>query len=586
MMRLLFAFVLVLTFQAGDTPPPPPFDPAQIFVDGITPEHIVFNPYEGMCHNFSVHSDPDTRTLYVCDAPGGQWQPFPFPDGLDDFKCDERRSDGTWHLFDLCTSSHFYHNGLEGDWIFDSTTGTFTPPERICGDTLKALPGEGEWIYTDDERSALCFTEDGRLHELSPQEFRWGMLTTSPDNQYVVVIESGITPEGENVFRTQALGVYSYHLESAALTFLGQLEAYRRSNPQWGFEEWVSDTRGTLHLGDQNYAYLGYDYYAFDVTQPDSLKSAFMAWNETLSFYPQGRLYMTLWSQDYYGFQTGSALGEPTPCFLTVYDADGVHQENVGDECPMIALDYYTNVLWLRGSSGKRYFYLAKNDGKETTNLYAYNLAERTNTHLFTSEISAILGTSPDERYIVLTLGERHPEYCRQCDIYSGIGLAILDLTQNAIVYYADNAGIFGQEQIVWLDNRTFVYRTNATGYGFVSNEEGEITPVRIPGYIRRVELSEGVQYREITDTAVVEIGEFDAEYTQPRNELTLTKRGLLDLRNMNFTPILRDTLPDGLTARLNWRDDETIHILVYRGNDMGDGWTYRLKLADVLSQP
>lgn len=96
MMRLLFAFVLVLTFQAGDTPTPPPFDPAQIFVDGINPEYIVLKPYEGMCHNFSVHADPDTRTLYVCDEPGGQWQRFPFPDGAEDFPCDERRSDGTW----------------------------------------------------------------------------------------------------------------------------------------------------------------------------------------------------------------------------------------------------------------------------------------------------------------------------------------------------------------------------------------------------------------------------------------------------------------------------------------------------------
>lgn len=583
-MRLLFAFVLALTFQAGDTPPPPPFDPAQIFVDGITPEHINHNPYEGVCRNFSVHADPDTRTLHVCDAPGSQWQPFPFPDGMDDFKCNERRSDGTWHLFDLCTSSHFYHNGLEGDWIFDPLTGTYSQPEIICGDTLRALPGEGRWIYTNDD-TALCFTEDGRIHELPPQEFEWGTATTSPDKQYVVVIESGIAPDGENIFRTQALGVYSYHLESGMLTSLGELEVHRLLNPQWGFDEWVSDRRGTLHLGDQNYDYMGYTFYTFDVTQPQSLKPAFRAWNETLMFYPQGRMYIILWSQDYDAFQTGSALGEPAPCILTVYDADGVHQESVGDECPIIALDYYTNVLGIRGANGHRYFYLVKKDGEETTHLYAYNLAERTNTRLFTSEISGILGTSPDERYVILTLGERQGESCSRCDVYSGIGLAILDLTQNAIVYYADNAGIFGQEQIIWLDNRTFVYQTYGTGYGFVTDEQGEITPVRIPGYIRRVELGENGQYREYTDTAVVERGEFNAEYTYPRNEFWLTKRGLLDLRSMAFMPILRETLPDGFSARLNWRDDETILIHVSRGNDLNTEWTYQLALADVLGR-
>lgn len=118
-----------------------------------------------------------------------------------------------------------------------------------------------------------------------------------------------------------------------------------------------------------------------------------------------------------------------------------------------------------------------------------------------------------------------------------------------------------------------------------MSNAEGELTPVRIPGYVRRVELGEDGQYREYTDTAVVERGEFDAEYTQPRNELALTKRGLLDLRNMIFTPILRETLPDGLRARLNWRDDETIFIRVNRGNDLNEEWTYQLKLADILGQ-
>lgn len=82
----------------------------------------------------------------------------------------------------------------------------------------------------------------------------------------------------------------------------------------------------------------------------------------------------------------------------------------MGDQCPMFSRSDLLNELGVLATGGQRYFYLVSNTDEPVTHLYVYNLAERTNTRLFTSEINTILGTSPDERYIVLTLGERLAE--------------------------------------------------------------------------------------------------------------------------------------------------------------------------------
>jgi hypothetical protein len=477
-LSLLF---MPLASRAQDAAPWPP-DPKAIFADGveIVSADIITRP--PMPENTRPVADEESRIVKVYDQDTGIWREYPYPDQVTVLSKTIRvRSDGSVVFNEY--SGYSLPTYRPAMWILNPTTGEFSRAEVVCGTTARALPNEGEWIllFDPDSGTHLCFTETGEQSPPLPPDVGWetfspsATLSLSPDKKWLALL--GYMAGTSNTSDYSV--IYSYEIATKRLNYLGKTDYGEYTF----FEDWVSNTRGTLSNGPPQES-LSKDYFTFDVTEPNSLKLVVRGW--MYDFYDNPPRYEYVTTKAFLEWKTGSEVFGHTHCQFTLYDSAGVHDYDLGYDCS------YARVI--RGKDGYFYVRIDSNPSAVSTLVYL-DIRTGSMTDLFTGEIEGIESVSPDGRYIAMVMDtsgqidvvDYYPEYQDWTGIPNA-NLAVWDTANRQFVYQVSSLA-----DTYWLKQAVFVIN-NEAGSGQIVNL-GSSKPISIPFTFGSVDLSPDQQH-------------------------------------------------------------------------------------------
>lgn len=568
---VIFLPVLILlavspVFAQTPTPAPWPPNPEQIFADGVVWEEVI-RPAASP----APEVDNDARIIRVYDETQASWQEFPFPDDFDHVDYVDRQPDGQLRMKSY---KHFYYVTLslpepepdpEELRILDLSTGIYTRPASVCnGRIFKADPGNGRWVVAvfDDGgegHAILCHSETGEMRDVLPDDYvRW-RVATSPDNSWLVLVGYS-----SSAFPVE-FHILAYDLHHDTFQTLGSIDIMT-SESMPGVCGWLSDTQGVLcAAGDHNWQ-AGL-FYTFDVTQAESLSLASHAWGETLYTVTNPTRYVTLNSTEYSNKVTWS-LGPHRPCTLTVIDAAGVRQHELGYDCVLFTPDNdfycdYTPGIW----AGDTLYYLTTaSDDAPISDLRSFNLVSETgNEALFTGEIEAILNVSPDQRYIVLLIddnGALDRDVDRCSDQWrGGWQVAIFDQDTGTIIYRSEPIGVYLPTQVVWLDEHTIFVSAADDFTAITVTLEGDTIFLTSPSSMRRIVINrDDTLDIQITTRFALDLRDYRVA---PNNRYVFSDNTLFDMIAFEPVLVLRDDIPADYEISSRWTDDSRLRVTV-----------------------
>ncbi|MEQ8676747.1 MAG: hypothetical protein RLP44_06430 [Aggregatilineales bacterium] len=395
---LIFLSLIILCItpiRAQDTLPPnfPP-DPADLFdprLQVVDVELIPPMPF----------ADMDTQQIRVFDALAGDWHSFPFPADFTD-----RPSIKAWEQ-----NTYLIYSVNIGAWVLDAENGTYQEMQMVCGGHAPTLIGDGEWfpmivwndISTGDiDTMRLCFTETDELTEPLPTDIDWfyccGALSVNTTGEWLILTATA----GEVTVETQTYGptwyvYYGYEIKTGNLHRIGELPTRLEfSFPPGVSSGWVDDTHGILYdfAGGESSPD---DFYAFNVTQPDSLQLFMHGWLlwSSWEYIDYNQSYQTLETSAQVQYITGSRITDHQPCILYIYDTYGIREFELGYDC-LAAHFFYAD--------GAYYTIQADTNQSETSTLLRVDSLTGEITELFMGEIEGFLQLSPDGRYATLMM--------------------------------------------------------------------------------------------------------------------------------------------------------------------------------------
>jgi hypothetical protein len=533
---------------------------------------VRYKPYEEIpyipANNHLSDIDWQAKIILIRDTVDAPWQEFPFPAEIDTILCVKKRPDDTWLVQSGYCDTPISYLSDSDQRILHPDTGIYTAPEPICGHKIKAQPGEGYWVYTEDPETgkvSLCFTETGELRTNLP-EGNFVYERTSRSSRVISSID--ISPDGKYLLlhlfpetdRQPVLQIYSYELATSKLRFLGEIQLDDFNPQDVRLSSWLDNTHGVL----MNYAYRSQDYYGFDLTQADSLEFALQGFNassSTLYYDESARRYESILSYYQVSAEYGS-LGDPFPCTLYTYDVNGPAKYELADHCLPLPVhngydDQYTNAYRI----GNRYYFLAVFDSDETISQLGYfELTTMTfGQPWFRGEIESIGSISPDGQYVLVEVGSDlqldNFRYCCQ-DRKPGISMMVYDTKvdpdsgQDGTVYVTGPAAHVSSR---WLDNQTLLFNIETSplyvensGFGASQN-----------GY-------ELLKINDNDSTTVIGVDRstvFDETYSEnisPDGTYMLFQQGVLNPQTFEYTPIIREN-PPNYQYQVSWEAGDMI---------------------------
>jgi hypothetical protein len=263
--RLLVLGVFVLltfgeAFAQGE--PPQPINPKTIFAPSVE----VVQTLPVFTYNNS------TKVIWYFDPLKMEWTWYSYPADLDKIQDYKHQSNGTYLL------SNEYYKGIAGAiwenvWVFDPKDGSIKKAESICN-LVKALPGEGQWLFTqfsEDGQYRLCNNETGEQSKPLPEEmqtkiqkvctyfldFSRGLPSTSPDGQWVVFNTCEKT--------LPHFAIYSYNTKSQKINNLGAENQSYLELTKWADNQHILIRDGDVSTSGNHSIYIA------DVTMSQSL---------------------------------------------------------------------------------------------------------------------------------------------------------------------------------------------------------------------------------------------------------------------------------------------------------------------------
>jgi hypothetical protein len=316
-------------------------------------------------------------------------------------------------------------------------------------------------------------------------------------------------------------------------------------------QQWISDTRAIFYRGFMP-EWGEKDYYAFDVTQENSMVS-FTGWAR---YQENPTRYEYL--QTYYELTHRSdAPGYPW-CEIMVYNPLTMTAQTY-----TLAHDCFGRVMW----DGRRYFYASyTSDNSDGLTLYSLDIETGETTAWVTrSDLMALDSLSPDGRYVVMMLndGQRaniegpYPPYVELDPfIYEGpftSYFAIFDTFEGRWVYETDN----WQGSIAdWIDSNTFLW------FGWETPSTAHIF--------------------QIDDTGVTEIGQINNVVAQisplspdrhflliwNENESARNSLNAFDVQNQRELSLVYWPDPEHYYVALNWAGEHNVTLTIYQSID------------------
>jgi hypothetical protein len=507
-------------------------------------------------HGRSLVIDHDAGKYFIYDE--GQYvesyefpEVLPLPGRVRDTPC--RRTDGLIYI----TRSTSGDEAVFYPWFINEADGSIQDPERICGDHLRDLPGEGQWVTVravDQMKpdKTLCFTENGQLSIPVPIDYEYfHALGTSPDDQWAILSGSG---------STTCDPLYSFEVATGQLIpLLVRGRTYTIGN-FCSVLEWVSNEQFILYSRYQSsptikVLRLG------NVTSPNSLEAIMNAdflgsydeyipeRYESLIAYPTGETENVGWSCEFRRFNRTTVQLETYP----LNDLCGWTMPSPGDD-------------------DVRYFRVAGQNPKLPSVLAMYNFETGERADLYTGEIEDIVGVSPDGRYVILLLDDNgridfipfgDPEFD-----YTPIGntsLAVYDVVSRKIAYQFNTEGFYYLTQfreelkIDWLSDDSFMISFPNMGLGGGPPHGGN-------KYVRFVWIAEG---RHIRPNASVDYGlspDKNLFYSiiQGTDEYPFADRQRIEVIALDTGNVRNIEAHEGAYETLvNWVDDQTLIVTV-----------------------
>ncbi len=562
---LIVVLLMPAALQAQGPPPVWPPDPADIFAEGVS-----WTVYEEEPDPIPpVSADNDTHVIRVYNTADDTWTTYPYPDNVSLAYDARLLPDG---MIRLRLNREPWERPFPGDVILlNPDTGVYSEPPTVCEGNVLQVPAEaGEWMIPpydwDDETPVICHSHTGELLSILPEGFYdWGVFP-SPDDTQLVLIGKEYVENGRQ-FR-----VWAYTLESGQRIELGILgNGYLDG---WASVcDWFSDTQGLLSTGDSFRDWPGGSYYAFDVTQPDSVTRIARGWyGRTLEVTDLPRL-VALYSYEYAVAMFGSRPPEHYPCTLTVHDTRWSATHEVGYECLPIVTDFLLQQLYYKQGS-TIYFLTIDEENAAESNLYILDTNNPVPNfgRIFTAEIESILSVSPDGRYVVLLLGTDGVIDIRRIMATgerSDVQLLVLDVQHMDFVYLADTFAPYFEGAVTWLDDRTVVINTR--GGRTRLQVDDDYIPVWIPPTVRRITFGEegGYQAATISLDDTSPRAWLDVMSHSPNERYWLLRdQRLFDVMTFETLPVLRDGVANIYTIYMHWNDDDTLRVTVSMPDD------------------
>ncbi len=194
-----------------------------------------------------------TKVLWYFDPLKMDWTYYSYPADLDKIQDYKQRSNSTFLL-----SNEFY-KGIAGAiwenvWVFDPKEGSIKRTESVCN-LVKALPGEGQWLFTqlpEDGQYRLCNNETGEQSKPLPEEIQSKIQRVCADSPYYSHGLPSISPDGKwIVFNTcnQSIfppySIYAYNITSGKINQLGS-----DRGDYLELTTWLSNSHILIRAGD------------------------------------------------------------------------------------------------------------------------------------------------------------------------------------------------------------------------------------------------------------------------------------------------------------------------------------------------
>lgn len=444
-------------------------------------------------------------------------------------------------------------------------SGAYTYALKVCEDHIfKALSGAGRWVVvaleawqwgqgnSEDmsEHAFICHLETGEMRDIVPPGYDFWASSCSPDNEWLVLAGDR---SGERKY-----DIFAYHPPDDRWVSLGSLD-----DESLGFGEWVSAHQGILAAGSlYAHDWEASHYYAFDVTQPNSLTPAFYAWRDDHYFGETPARYVSIMSEKYSTSMAGGSGPDHSPCQLVVYDAEGIRRHDLAYECLPMAIDESRYSPFFR--HGNTLYYLATASKDATVSeLRVFDLDHETGSvQLFTGEIESILSVSPDQRYIVLLMDDNGMldtpfETC--CKERGGWQTAIFDQKWGAVVYRSEPIGVYLPGQVAWMDAHTVLIGAVQELAATRVSEENDYIYEVIPPSIRRITFDETYGTDITITTHFGLLTRFPAIFPlqmSPDRHAVIVETAVIDPLTFEKLPILRDDIPESYRVSLRWAED------------------------------
>jgi hypothetical protein len=456
---------------------------------------------------------------------------------------------------------------------------TYDPdPPMVCnGAALQPVPGEGRWVVAyqgnHDRPGYLCNTEtEEEHHGLPPDEqgyLDWGVYPT---------------PDTTKLLLRLGFEIFVYDLEDESYIKLGDAVVYSYSDIN--FCRWITDTQGVLCSQERDgNSHYPEEYFVFDITKLDSVTPAFLGW-DTDTFYEENlNRYVSIYSNIYRRPISGDAgPREHIPCHVTVYDAQGLRQKELGYNCLPVFDEYSATPFYRYGNY--LYYIVVDEDETKPTSLYRYSIVDETITEISHLEVKNIIGISPDEQYIVVITDtdlDRQPISEGASEYYFGAEswqVAIIEIETGYIMYKTDDLGVYMPDQLIWADDTTLLLDAL-----WSSSENGSESGYVFPS-IWRIELPEKDDPVGTVKVLTMPISESGLRLLSPNAVYGSIEYGnLIDLRTFDLIPLLQNVPLPFQNSRppyeldFEWESDHSLLIEVSPRDDDQPSITYRVIL-------
>jgi hypothetical protein len=583
-LMLLIALAPGMSRAQEDAPWPP--DPEAIFAEGVEVVAVELIEYSSFRPGIGPYADNSSRRVLTPD----QWmQGYPYPEGVEHIDYVYERSDGTYIvvLDDPSESPSSQTARASASLILHPSTGEYTNAEAVCGDMIRALPGEERWrFYTSNNNNDvyLCFTGTGETEGPLPNDLvggdgqNWLIAHPSagPDGRWIALLGNS-SPDDDSY------QLFSYSVATNSVTPPGSIELVGL-NRNVGIGNWVSNNQGAIYDNPEEW-YLPSKYYSFDVTHPDSVEFMFWGW----PIYDDDLMRYEDVDTDFrMRRNTGTVPNEYIPCTLNTYDATGVHHYVFGFYCIPIPTDIEDCRDALR-FDGDYFFLRIDSDSDTYSTLVYFDVEYRQATELLEGEIERILGISPSGRFIALVIDD--DEQLELADVcgtqwygMEDARLAVFDRETGTIVYETENFGTRSND-LMWVADNEFVFYMD----GIIRSlpVEAERCCIVVTGFGSSVRLVTVRPGENAFARTVYWVGRGRPLVLSPDERYLITGSSyynytLIDFHSGNIIPITRDEKPDYDDIRISWNETGE---LVARVSEQRDEAVYTIRLPQPESQ-